>query len=124
MAVDLHRRPVRRALRRNVGKVPPPVLLRHLQVAVEQLAPARARGAALLGPLFAEVWRRASDAVWSVAELCELGLVRAVDARATGRALADLAAAGGGLGCWVLHRADPPGKKLREGRLWRLQRRW
>jgi hypothetical protein len=117
-------RPPRRTLRRQARTLPAHLEVRRLQLQLEAAArPATVAGADL-ERLFGAVWQRGTDAVWSVRELKQLGLVEPSRTRSTGRALADLVAAGGVLGRWVVHRVDCGGKKQREGRLWRLSRRW
>lgn len=117
-------RPPRRTLRRQTRTLPAHVAQRQALSELERARLPATIDDAALEALFASVWRTGQTAAWTVSDLVELGLVRPDQARRTGRALADLVAAGGRLGPWTLHRADLGGKVLREGRLWHLSRRW
>ena len=80
---------------------------------------------AQLSALFARVWKHGSDASWSVAELKAAALLpRDVAGRQLGQALAQIADMGLAVDRWAVVRVDTGPRKLAEGRLWRLQRRW
>jgi hypothetical protein len=118
-------RPPRRTLRRHVRTLPAHLEHRQMMAALQALRMSKGFDARELESIFSGIWSRGADCEWSVNELKSLGLMPgSEDGRRLGQVLAEIADTTGCVGRWEVKRVDTGRRKLAEGRLWRLARRW